>query len=106
MPDFCQHIIELAAREVARGDVDQNQIRRELGFAILRYQIWRPGLFVEAFVARVPASHRAARRVKEQLLQEIRGINEMGQTVGQDQAFFMPIPLPETPETKEDEIDG
>ena len=98
--------IELAAREVARGDVDQNLMRRELGFAILRYQIWRPGPFVKAFIAGVPASHRAARRVKEQLLQEIRAINEMGRTVGQPQAFFMPTPLPETPETEEDETDG
>ena len=98
--------IELAAREVARGDVDQNQMRRELGFAILRYQIWRPGPFVKAFIAGVPASHRAARRVKEQLLQEIQALTSMGPTVGQPQAFFMPTPLPETPETEEDETDG
>ena len=98
--------IELAAREVARGDVDQNQMRRELGFAILRYQIWRPGPFVKAFIAGVPASHRAARRVKEQLLQEIQALTSMGRTVGQHQAFFMPTPLPETPETEEDETDG
>ena len=98
--------IELAAREVARGDVDQNQMRRELGFAILRYQIWRPGPFVKAFIAGVPASHRAARRVKEQILQEIQALTSMGTTVGQHQAFFMPTPLPETPETEEDETDG
>ena len=98
--------IELAAREVARGDVDQNLMRRELGFAILRYRIWRPGPFVKAFIAGVPASHRAARRVKEQLLQEIRALTSMGRTVGQPQGFFMPTSLPETPETEEDETDG
>ena len=98
--------IELAAREVARGDVDQNQMRRELGFAILRYQIWRPGPFLEAFIAGVPASHRAARRVKEQLLQEIQALTSMGPTVGQPQALFMSIQHPETPETAEGEIDG
>ena len=81
-------------------------MRRELGFAILRYQIWRPGPFVKAFIAGVPASHRAARRVKEQLLQEIQALTSMGATVGQHQAFFMPTPLPEIPETKEDETNG
>ena len=61
---------------------------------------------MKAFIAGVPASHRAARRVKEQLLQEIQAINDMGRTVGQPQAFFMSPHLPEAPETEEDETDG
>ena len=61
---------------------------------------------VQRFINRKLNAGLSPRRVKEQLLQEIQALTSMGRTVGQHQAFFMPTPLPETPETEEDEIDG